>query len=140
MSSSEQILFNKIFARLNFIENVKLYNFEVAYTCFVENICKTINTCLGIFSNGNPNLFLNQQGNWTSPQAAPFNITTINDVGNGTNQYYNPFLVGANVLIFMIDGIGKTLGVDYLFVSATGTMTFGENMGPERSFLILYSS
>ena len=106
-----------------------------------DNFCCMVRNCLQIYPTAAPNLFLNQQGKWIvlPEQPTSKNVYLITDVGNNTSTYYNPILAqtGVTVLLVIIDGIVRVLGVDYLFNN--GTLTFGSPVMSSQSLLVLYS-
>ena len=80
----------------------RLHNLEQVVLCLSENICSNIKLCLKISSTANPNLVLNQQGNWIPQSGGSSNIDSIEDVGNNTYEYYNAKLVGSTRKILML--------------------------------------
>lgn len=46
--------------------NQRITNLQNSICCFTNGICNSIDSCLGISPSGNSDLFLNQQGDWTS--------------------------------------------------------------------------
>jgi len=104
----------------------RLNNLEQVVLCLSENICSNIKLCLKISSTANPNLVLNQQGNWISQSGGSSNIDSIEDVGNNTYEYYNVKLIGSTrkILILSTGGVIRNTVNDFNFDNTTGTITF----------------
>lgn len=74
--------------------------------------------------------------------ATPQSCFSITDFGTGTNTYTNPYLISANIILVMKDGIGmipNRIPPDYTFNSATGTITFANIFKSTQSIIVLYS-
>jgi len=92
-----------------------LINFITGCCPDIGTLCTSIKHCIGIFPEGNPNLVLNQQGDWVAAGSSNFIITTkanldsliaSNSIKNNvqyliTNaQASNPECITSTVLVF----------------------------------------
>lgn len=67
--------------------NRQLLKLQYEICCLRNGLCASINTCLGISSEGSESLFLTQQGTWTSPTVTGSqNLQQVTDVGSTTSN------------------------------------------------------
>lgn len=68
----------------------KVNSLDTNFCCFRSNICSTALSCIGVSDTGNPNLFLNQSGNWISTSGSGSqNLQSVTDNGNSTTNDIN---------------------------------------------------
>jgi len=92
-----------------------LINFITGCCPDIGTLCTSIKHCIGIFPEGNPNLVLNQQGDWVAAGSSNFIITTkanldsliaSNSIKNNVQylitdaQASNPECITSTVLVF----------------------------------------
>jgi hypothetical protein len=133
-----------VFSLLGEQHGKQLINFLTNCCDKVGSICESIKQCLGISSNGNPGLVLNQQGDWINTSGLRIITETFFDTHNQPNYRLAEIPNGGVFQIFRdyatYPGLLLAIPPAYEYDSGTHTVTFSGDPVVSGETLYFYYS